>query len=134
VSKTQLLIDVLLGIGVLSAALSAVALLFMKDLYERMHYLSPPATVTIICFTAAVIADKHLSQAGIKALLIMVVLLAMNAVLTHATARAARIRQFGRWVADATEVRGARDASTAGLNSRPLVDSAPEPGSSEDQP
>jgi len=52
--------------------------------------------------------------------------LAINAVLTHATARAARIRQFGRWVADATEVRGPNDASTAGLNSRPLVDSAEE--------
>ena len=130
-SKTQILIDVLLGIGVFSAVLSSLALLVMKDLYERLHYLSPPATISIICFAAAVIADKHLSQAGIKALLIMVVLLAMNAVLTHATARAARIRQFGRWVSDATEVRGARDASTAGLNSRPLVDSAPEPGSKE---
>ncbi|HEU5413478.1 MAG TPA: monovalent cation/H(+) antiporter subunit G [Candidatus Angelobacter sp.] len=125
-SKTQLAIDVLLGIGVISSLISAIAMLVMKDLYERLHYLSPPATVTVICFTAAVIVDKHLSQAGIKALLIMFVLLAMNAVLTHATARAARIRQFGRWVADATEVRGANDASTAGLNSRPLVDSAEE--------
>lgn len=126
VSKTQILIDVLLGIGVACTVLSSLALLIMKDLYERLHYLSPPATISVICFTVAVIADKHLSQAGIKALLIMVVLLAMNAVLTHATARAARIRQFGRWIADATEVRGTRDASTAGLNTRPLVDSAEE--------
>jgi len=125
-TNTQIAIDVLLAIGVLCTVLSSLALLLMKDLYERLHYLSPPATVTIICFTAAVILDKHLSQAGIKAVLIMVVLLAMNAVLTHATARAARIRQFGRWVADATEVRGANDASNAGLNSRPLVDSAEE--------
>lgn len=125
-TNTQIAIDVLLAIGVLCTVLSSLALLLMKDLYERLHYLSPPATVTIICFTAAVIFDKHLSQAGIKAVLIMVVLLAMNAVLTHATARAARIRQFGRWVADATEVRGANDASNAGLNSRPLVDSAEE--------
>ena len=125
-SKTQMLIDVLLGIGVVSAVLSSLALLIMKDLYERLHYLAPPATISIICFTAAVIADKHLSQAGIKALLIMLILLAMNAVLSHATARAARIRQFGRWIADATEIRGDRDASTAGLNSRPLVDSAEE--------
>jgi monovalent cation/proton antiporter MnhG/PhaG subunit len=126
VSKTQILIDVLLGIGVVSTVLSCIALLVMKDLYEKMHYLSPPATVTIICFTAAVIADKHLSQSGIKALIIMVVLLVMNAVLTHATARAARIRQFRRWVADATQVRGDADASSAGLNSRPLVDSSEE--------
>lgn len=132
-SKTQIFIDVLLGIGVFFAVLSSVALLFMKDFYERLHYLFPPVTLCIICFTAAVIADKHLSQAGIKALLIMVVLLAMNAVLTHATARAARIRQFGRWVADATEVRGAHDTSTAGLNSRPLVDSAPEREDRRDQ-
>jgi monovalent cation/proton antiporter MnhG/PhaG subunit len=133
-SKTQILIDVLLGIGVFSTVVSSVALLFMKDLYERLHYLSGPATLTIICFTAAVIADKHLSQAGIKALLIMAVLLVMNAVLTHATARAARIRQFGRWVADATEVRGVKDASTAGVNSRPLVDSAPERDDRREQP
>ena len=125
-STTQILIDVLLAIGVISILISSIAMLVMKDLYERLHYLSPPATISVICFTAAVVIDKHLSQAGIKALLIMFVLLVMNAVLTHATARAARIRQFGRWVAYATEVRGPNDASTAGLNSRPLVDSAEE--------
>lgn len=125
-NKTQLVIDVLLSVGVVCAVLSCFAVLIMKDLYERLHYLSPPTTVSIICFTAAVIADKHLSQAGIKALLIMVVLLLTNAILTHATARAARVRQFGRWIADATQVRGDRDASTAGMNSRPLVDSSDE--------
>lgn len=125
-SKTQIVIDVLLAIGVISVLISSIAMLVMKDLYERLHFLFPPATISVICFTAAVIIDKHLSQAGIKALLIMFILLAMNAVLTHATARAARIRQFGRWVPDATEVRGVEDASSAGLNSRPLVDSAEE--------
>ena len=126
VSKTQLIIDVLLGIGVASALLSSIALLVMKDLYERLHYLSPPATVTIVYFTAAVLVDKHFSQAGIKAILIMVVLLFMNSILSHATARAARVRQFKRWITDVTEVRGTNDASTAGINSQPLVDSSEE--------
>ncbi len=125
-SKTQWIIDVLLAIGVVSAVLSCIGVLVMKDLYERLHYLAPPATLSAICFCAAVVIDKHLSQAGIKALFILVVLLWMNAVLTHATARAARVRQFRRWIADATEVRGTNDASTAGLNSRPVVDSAEE--------
>lgn len=125
-TKTQIAIDLLLALGVLSTVLSSLALLLVKDLYERLQYLFPPATLTIICFIAAIILDKHLSQAGIKALLIMIVMLPMNAVLTHATARAARIRQFGRWIADATEVRGINDESNAGLNSRPLVDSAEE--------
>lgn len=125
-TRTQILIDGLLGMGVLTAIVSCIAALIMKDLYERLHYLSPPATVTVVCFTVAVVLEKGLSQAGIKALLILLVLLIVNAVLTHATARAARIRQFKRWIADVTEVRGAADASTAGLNSRPLVDSSDE--------
>ncbi len=125
-TKTQIAIDVLLGIGSLTTLLSAIALPTRKDLYERLHYLAPPATVGIGCFTLAILLDKHLSQAGIKALIIFVVLLFMNAILTHATARAARVRQFGRWVPDVTETRGNLDYSTAGVNSRPLVDSSDE--------
>src|ERR1041385_725509 len=79
-SKTQMVIDVLLAIGVISILISSVAMLVMKDLYERLHYLFPPATLSVICFTAAVLIDKHFSQAGIKALLIMFLLLSTNAV------------------------------------------------------
>ncbi len=125
-SKTQIAIDLLLAIGVVTTVLSCIALPTRKDLYERLHYLAPPATVGIGCFTIAVLLDKHFSQAGIKALIVCVVLLFMNAILTHATARATRMRQFGRWVADVTEIRGGLDTSTAGLNSRPLVDSSDE--------
>lgn len=127
-SKTQLIIDVLLGIGVASALLSCIGVLVMKDLYERLHYMAPPAVITAVCFAIATIADKHFSTAGIKAVLITVVLLLMNAVLTHATARAARVRQFGRWIPDVTEVRGMHgdDNSTAGLNSHAEVDVSDE--------
>ncbi len=121
-SEAQLAIDVLLVIGTLTCALSAIGVLVMKDFYERLHYMAPPATIGVGCFTLGVIIDKHLSTAGIKALLIFVVLFLMNAVLTHATARAARVRGFGRWIPDATQVRSADDPSTAGANSHPLVD------------
>ena len=125
-SKTQIAIDILLGLGGLTTLISAVAIPTRKDLYERLHYLAPPASVGMGCFALAILLDKHFSQAGIKALIVFAVLLFMNAVLTHATARAARVRQFGRWVSDVTEVRGNFDTSTAGLNSRPLVDSSDE--------
>jgi monovalent cation/proton antiporter MnhG/PhaG subunit len=121
-------IDVLLGIGVLSSLIGAVGVLAMKDLYEKLHYLSLPATFGVGCFSLAIIVDKHFSIAGIKALIIFVVILLMNAVLTHASARAARVRQFGRWIADVTEVRGIKDESTAGLNSQTLVDSSGDEG------
>ncbi len=125
-TPTQVAIDILLGLGAATTALSAIAVATRKDFYESLHYLSPPATLGTACFTLAVLLDKRFSQTGIKALIVCVVLLFMNAILTHATARAARVRQFGRWVPDVTEVRGNLDSSTAGLNSRPLVDSTDE--------
>jgi monovalent cation/proton antiporter MnhG/PhaG subunit len=131
VSKTQILIDVLLGIGALASLFGVLGVLAMKDLYEKLHYLSLPATISICSFTIAIVIDKHFSTAGIKAVIIAIVILLMNAVLTHATARAARVRQFGRWLADVTEVRGVKDQSTAGLNSQPVVDSTDEPAGAE---
>ncbi len=125
-SKTQIAIDVLLAVGALITLLSSIAVATRKDLYEALHYLAPPATIAIGCFTLAILLDKRLSQAGVKALIVLVVLLFMNAILTHATARAARVRQFGCWESDVTEVRGNLDTSTAGLDSRPLVDSTDE--------
>jgi multicomponent Na+:H+ antiporter subunit G len=121
-------IDVLLAIGVIVALAGCIGIAVVKDFYERLHYLAPPSTISITCFAAAVLIDKRLSQAGIKALLIWGVVVWMNAVLTHATARAARIRQFGRWLADVTQVRGLEDDSTAGLNTAPEVDSTDDPG------
>lgn len=125
-SKTQLAIDVLLAIGAVVTLISAIALPTRKDLYERLHYLAPPATVGIGCFTLAILLDKHFSTTGWKAIVVFFVLLLMNALVTHATARAARVRQFGRWDPDVTVTRGEFDASTAGVDSRSLVDSSDE--------
>ena len=121
-SKAQIIIDILLAVGVMNAVLGSLGVLLMKDFYERLHYMAPQSTVSIACFAAAVVVDKHFSAAGIKAVMIAIVIIVMNAVLTHATARAARVRQFGRWISDVTEVRGTGDNSTAGLNSQPQVD------------
>ncbi len=125
-TKTQLAIDVLLALGSFVTLLSSFALPTRRDFYERLHYLAPPATVGIACFTLAVLLDKHFSTAGWKALVVFFLLLLMSPVLTHATARAARVRQFGRWDPDVTVPRGPFDASTAGADSRPLVDSSDE--------
>jgi hypothetical protein len=43
------------------------------------------------------VVDEALSTAGIKALLIFAVLAGTAPILTHATARTARIRSSGRW-------------------------------------
>lgn len=87
----------LLVIGVGIELVSCLGLLAMEDLYDRLHFLGPAATLGPAVIAAAVILREALSTAGIKALLIAVVLLLTGPVLTHALARAARLRRRGAW-------------------------------------
>lgn len=90
-------VAILLGVSVVITLLSAVGLLAMRDPYQRVHYIGPVASISAACIAAAVLLTEGLNQAGIKAIVSAGLLLLMNAVLSHATARAARIRQFGDW-------------------------------------
>lgn len=95
-SMHQWIVAVLLGLAVLLTLLCTVGVLVMKDPYQRLNYISPPTTLGALLITAAVFLDEPQKQAGLKTLLTTVVLIAMNGVITHATARAARIRELGR--------------------------------------
>lgn len=88
-------VAVLLAIAVLSGAVSGIGILAARDAYERLHYMSPVATVGAWAIAAAVVVKESVNQAGIKAILIAALIFFMNSVLTHATARAARARQYG---------------------------------------
>ncbi len=99
----------LVTLTVLSTALSALGILWSQDFYERLHYLAPAATIGIFALAAAVVIEEHLSQGGLKAIFIAVLVLFMNPVLTHATARAGRIRQFGHWIPQPQEPVGRRN-------------------------
>jgi len=88
---------VLLAIGLLSFLFTAAGLLLVKDLYEQIHYLAPGALIGAIAIPAAVVLKERLSQAGAKAILIAILLVWANPVLSHAIARAARIRRKGQW-------------------------------------
>ena len=80
-----------------SAALTALGVLLSRDVYERLHYLAPAATIGVVCVAGAIVLRDGLDQAAVKALLTAAVLFIVNPILTHATARAARVRQLGRW-------------------------------------
>lgn len=100
-STAQIAIDVLLGLCVTLTLLSAVGMMLMKDPYQRVQFLSPPATLGIGCLAAAVILQEGFTptgvQATIKVLIVGGAFFLINAVLTHATARAARTRGHGEW-------------------------------------
>ena len=96
-SPRELAVAALLVVGVAAALLSCLGVLVMRDAYDRLHYTAPAASLAPVLLAAAVVLEEGLSAVGVKALLVALVLVATNPVLSHATARAARIRQFGHW-------------------------------------
>jgi monovalent cation/proton antiporter MnhG/PhaG subunit len=94
---TAIVVDVLLVLGVASILMSTVGVLVMRDALDRLHFTAPAATLAPICFAVAVLVEEPLSSAGIKAVIVAVLIVVTTPVLSHATARAARIREHGRW-------------------------------------
>lgn len=87
-----IVVDVLVAVAVTLSLLSAVGAMVMRDAYQRLHYLAPPSSVAPFLLTVALFVGEPDRQAGFKMLLVLVLLNAVNGVVTHATARAARIR------------------------------------------
>ena len=89
--------DVLLALGVGIELLSCLGLLVMDTVFDRLHYIGPAAALGPIAIAGAVLLEEGISTAGLKAILIAAVLAGIGPVVTHATARAARVRRFGHW-------------------------------------
>ena len=98
-------VAVLLAVGVASALMSALGLLATKDPYDQLHFTGPATVIGPVAIAAAVLVEEPLSSAGIKAVLVALIMLASGPVLIHATARAARVRERGRWVVLAEELK-----------------------------
>ncbi len=89
-----LAIELLVYAGVLVALLAAWLMLRMKDEYQMLHFMSPPASISAILITIAIFLQQGRKPESFKAAFVVAVLLAMNSVVTHATARAFRIRSM----------------------------------------
>jgi multisubunit Na+/H+ antiporter MnhG subunit len=96
---TDVLVWILVAVAFLTCAMSVLGVLLThRNAYDGMHFTGPAASVAPIALAVAVIIDYGpLSQAGIKSVLIAVLLILLNAVVVHATARALRVREHGRW-------------------------------------
>ena len=92
-----MLTDVLLSITVLSCWLGVIGMLRMPEPIQALHYLGLPASVGVIALAMAVLSETGLGSTTLKTGLIAVVLLAINSVVAHATARAFRTRELGHW-------------------------------------
>ena len=97
-------VAVLLAVGVASALMGSLGLLTTWNPYDQLHFTGPATVIGPVAIAAAVLVEEPLSSAGIKAVLIALIMLATGPILLHATARAARIRERGRWVLRPEEV------------------------------
>jgi len=87
----------LLVVGVGVELVCCVGVLVMRNLYDKLHYTAPATTIGALAIAAAIVVEESFTQAGVKAILVLLIMLVTNPVLTHATARAARVRELGRW-------------------------------------
>lgn len=92
-----LAIDILLFVVVASCWIGVVGMLRMRHPIQALHYVSVPATIGSAAFTIALFLDQGFGSASMKGLLVTIVLLAINSVVAHATARAFRTRELGHW-------------------------------------
>jgi multicomponent Na+:H+ antiporter subunit G len=87
-------VAVLLIAGVAVELLCCIGVLVMRGPYARLHY-TAPAGVGALLLAVAVVLREGFSLIGDKALLLAVFVLVSAPVLSHVTARAARIRELG---------------------------------------
>jgi monovalent cation/proton antiporter MnhG/PhaG subunit len=105
-------VAVLLALGVGSALLGAVGILAARNPYDQLHFTGPATVIGPISIAAAVLVEEPLSSAGVKAVLVAVIMIGTGPILLHATARAARVRERGRWVIRRDELAAKEDPST----------------------
>ena len=94
-SAATVAVEVLVWVTVATCLVCCLGIVLMKNFFERLHYMATVSTVATVALLIAVVIEQGWGQATIKMSLIVVVLFLMNAVLTHATARAARVRELG---------------------------------------
>ncbi len=93
----QWAIALLLGFAVAITWICCIGLVAMRDPYQKLHYIAPPASLGVFAIFLALLLQKGWNQASIKALIIVGVLTLLNSVVSHATARAFRMRAHGDW-------------------------------------
>jgi monovalent cation/proton antiporter MnhG/PhaG subunit len=92
-----ILIEAFLAAGVLTTLLSVLGMARMRDPYQQMHYISPPASLSAIFITLAIFLQQGMKPESFKAVLVTLVLIAMNTIVTHEAARGFRIAEVSDW-------------------------------------
>jgi multicomponent Na+:H+ antiporter subunit G len=86
----------LLTVGVAVQLLAVVGVLVAADVYDRLHFIGPGSIFGPFALALAIVLDEGpFSQAGLKSILVALLLLGLSPILVHATARAAFVQERG---------------------------------------
>jgi multicomponent Na+:H+ antiporter subunit G len=93
----EIFTDVLLGLAVAIVLASSAGVLLMRGVYNKLHFVTPPALVAPALVTMAVLVHAGFSAATTEVLVALLFMVIAGPFLTHATIRAARVREQGDW-------------------------------------
>jgi multicomponent Na+:H+ antiporter subunit G len=89
--------DVLLGLAVAVVLASSLGVLVMRDVYQKLHFVTPVSLIAPALVAVAVLVQQGFSENTVETWLALLFLIVAGPFLTHATIRAARIRETGDW-------------------------------------
>jgi multicomponent Na+:H+ antiporter subunit G len=89
--------DVLLGLAVAVVLISSLGVLVMRDVYQKLHFVTPISLIAPALVAVAVLVQQGYSENTVETWLALFFLFVASPFLTHATIRAARIRETGDW-------------------------------------
>lgn len=93
----EIFTDVLVGLAAAIVLVSSVGVLVMRGVYDKLHFVTPAALVAPALVTLAVLVHAGLSATTTETLLALLFLMIAGPFLSHATIRAARVREQGDW-------------------------------------
>ena len=93
----EIFTDVLVGLAAAIVLVSSVGVLVMRGVYDKLHFVTPAALVAPALVTLAVLVHAGLSATTTETLLALLFLMIAGPFLSHATIRAARVREKGDW-------------------------------------
>ncbi len=86
----------LCGAAVLLTLGCALGVAVMRDPWQQLHFVAPPSTLGAALLALAVGLAAG-PRAAVKPAIVLLVLAALNGVVTHALARAAWVRRHREW-------------------------------------
>jgi multicomponent Na+:H+ antiporter subunit G len=128
VSVRDISADVLLGLAAVVVLASCLGLALMRDVYTRLHYLTPISLVAPVLVALAVGVRMGLRENTAETWLTVLVLVIAGPYLTHATIRAARVREKGDWRPGDDSRPGQAGSPVASGAARPASGAASGPG------